>query len=63
VTHRRCLTPEEYAEERRISVRTVYRMIHDKRIPAERIGRQWRIWLRPTGQYATQPPDETQSAP
>lgn len=42
---RRCLTPEEYAAERRVSLRTVYRLIHAKAIPAERVGHQWRIWL------------------
>ena len=61
MTERRCLTPEEYARERRISVRTVYRMIDRKDIPAERIGRQWRIWLRPTGHNATQPPEQIQT--
>ena len=42
---RRCLTPEEYATERRVSLRTVYRLIAAGAIPAERVGHQWRIWL------------------
>lgn len=42
---RRCLTPEEFATERKVSLRTVYRLIHARQIPAEKVGRQWRIWL------------------
>lgn len=57
---RRCLTPDEYADERRISTRTVYRLIHDGKLPAERVGSQWRIWLRIPGQQATTPPNEIQ---
>jgi len=45
VTDRRCLTPEEYARERKVSVRTVYRLIKADKVPAERVGRQWRIWI------------------
>lgn len=41
----RCLTPEEYARERRVSARTVYRLIKSGKLKAERVGRQWRIWL------------------
>jgi excisionase family DNA binding protein len=55
----RCLTPAEYAGERRVSVRTVYRLIYAGRIPAERVGHQWRIWVGPklrTGQHATPAP-------
>lgn len=43
---RRCLTPEEYAAECKVSVRTVYRLIKAGKIPATRVGRQWRLWLR-----------------
>lgn len=42
---RRCLTPEEYAAERRVSVRTIYRLIKSGQVKAERVGVQWRIWL------------------
>jgi excisionase family DNA binding protein len=58
---RRCLTPEEYATARRISTRTVYRLIRSGKVPAERVGAQWRIWVRlPVGQQATTPPNEIQ---
>lgn len=46
MTGRRCVTPQEYARERKVSLRTVYRLIRDRKIPAERVGAQWRIWLR-----------------
>jgi len=42
---RRCLTPDEYARERKVSTRTVYRLIRKGKIPAERVGAQWRIWI------------------
>lgn len=45
MTERRCLTPREYADERRISRKTVYRQIRAGTVPAERIGRQWRIYV------------------
>jgi excisionase family DNA binding protein len=45
MSERRCLTPEEYATERRVSLKTVYRQIKAHTLPAERIGRQWRIWV------------------
>jgi excisionase family DNA binding protein len=45
VTNRRCLTPDEYATERRISLRTVYRHLANRSLKAERVGRQWRIWI------------------
>ena len=45
VNCRRCLTPYEYATEKKVSRRTVYRLIKAKKIPAERIGQQWRIWV------------------
>lgn len=41
----RCLTPEEFARERRVSLKTVYRLIKARKVPAERVGNQWRIWL------------------
>lgn len=56
MTNARCVTPEEYARERRISVRTVYRLIKAGKVKAERVGAQWRIWLR-AGQQATTPPE------
>jgi len=45
MTERRCLTPEEYALERRVSVRTVYRLLKAGTVKGERVGAQWRIWL------------------
>lgn len=45
MSERRCLTPEEYAIERRVSTRTVYRLIKSGQVKAERVGAQWRIWL------------------
>jgi excisionase family DNA binding protein len=45
MTDRRCLTPEEYARERKVSTRTVYRLIKAGTVKAERVGKQWRIWL------------------
>ena len=45
MSERRCVTPEEYATERRVSLKTVYRLIKANRVPAERVGQQWRIWL------------------
>jgi len=41
----RCLTPDEYAAEHKVSVRTVYRLIKAGRIPAYRVGVQWRIYV------------------
>jgi excisionase family DNA binding protein len=46
MTDRRCLTPVEYAGERKVSVKTVYRLLRAGKIPSERVGQQWRIWLR-----------------
>lgn len=46
MTDRRCLTPDEYALEHKVSRKTVYRLISRGIIPAERIGQQWRIWVR-----------------
>ena len=45
MSDRRCVTPEEYADERRVSLKTVYRLIKARKVPAERVGQQWRIWL------------------
>ena len=45
MTDRRCLTPEEYAIERKVSTRTVYRLIKRGSLKAEKVGKQWRIWL------------------
>jgi excisionase family DNA binding protein len=45
MTNARCLTPDEYALERKVSTRTVYRLIKSGKLKAERVGSQWRIWL------------------
>jgi excisionase family DNA binding protein len=59
---RRCLTPDEYAVERRVSVRTVYRLIKSGKVPAERVGGQWRLWLKiPSGHLTTPPPNASHS--
>lgn len=50
---RRCLTPEEYATERKVSLRTVYRLLKSGKLPAERVGVQWRIWLAGQRRSAT----------
>jgi len=55
--YRRCLTPDEYARERKVSTRTIYRLIHSGKLKAERVGSQWRIWLRNVGHGTTTPPD------
>ena len=44
---RHCLRPIDYARERKVSLRTVYRLIAAGTIPAERVGHQWRIWVGP----------------
>jgi len=36
-------TPQELAEKLRVSLDTIYRDLNAKRIPAVRVGRQWRI--------------------
>lgn len=42
----RCYTPEEFAEKRRVSVRTVYRLIKAGKLKTvEKVGRQYRIWV------------------
>lgn len=47
MTDRRCYTPEEFADSRKISVRTVYRLIKAGKIRGiERVGRQYRIWTK-----------------
>jgi excisionase family DNA binding protein len=47
MSDRHCYTPEEFAESRKISVRTVYRHIRAGKIHGvERIGRLYRIWTR-----------------
>jgi len=46
VTDRRCLTPKDFATSRRISLRTVYRLIKSGKLPAERVGNQWRLWMK-----------------
>jgi excisionase family DNA binding protein len=56
-----CYTPKEYAEKRKVSVRTVLRLIRSGKLPAERVGAQWRIWVR-TGQQGTTAPYSPNSA-
>lgn len=59
MTNCRCLTPDEYALERKVSLRTVYRLLRTGKIPSERVGHQWRIWLgarATTGQHRTTAP-------
>lgn len=56
MTDRRCLTPEEYADERKVSRKTVYRLIKAGKIPAQRVGHQWRIWLHARANSAQQGP-------
>jgi excisionase family DNA binding protein len=60
------LTTEEVLEYLQVNLRTVYRLIKAGRIPAVRVGRQWRFrkrdidaWLesqRPRGARAAQAP-------
>jgi excisionase family DNA binding protein len=54
----RCLTPKEYARERKVSLRTVQRLIKAGKIPAERVGCQWRIWVS-SRQRTTTTPDSS----
>lgn len=37
------LTVTQYAVKMQISTKTVYHLIKDGKIPAQRVGRQWRI--------------------
>src|SRR5207344_1603883 len=65
------LTTEEVLEYLQVNLRTVYRLIKAGKIPAVRVGRQWRFrkrdidsWLdsqRPRG--GTRPPPATSSRP
>jgi excisionase family DNA binding protein len=61
MTTARCLTPEEYATERRVSLKTVYRLIKAHKMPAERVGRQWRIWLGAHSSGHTRPSTDSGS--
>jgi excisionase family DNA binding protein len=66
------LTTEEVLEYLQVNLRTVYRLIKAGKIPAVRVGRQWRFrkrdidaWLetqRPRGARATQAPAARPSA-
>ena len=66
------LTTEEVLEYLQVNLRTVYRLIKAGKIPAVRVGRQWRFrkrdidaWLetqRPRGSRATQTPAARPSA-
>jgi len=66
------LTTEEVLEYLQVNLRTVYRLIKAGKIPAVRVGRQWRFrkrdidaWLetqRPRGSRAAQAPAARQSA-
>jgi len=40
------LTPDEVAERTRLHPETIRRMIRDKRLPAVKIGRGWRVDVR-----------------
>jgi excisionase family DNA binding protein len=53
---RRAISVSLYAEIRNLSEKTVYRLIKAGKIPAERYGRQYRIWVRPSGQKRTEQP-------
>jgi excisionase family DNA binding protein len=67
------LTTEEVLEYLQVNLRTVYRLIKAGRIPAVRVGRQWRFrksdidaWLdsqRPRGQRQTAPSAKAAPAP
>jgi len=37
------LTIEEAAKKLKVSYLTVYKLVHENKIPAIRVGRQWRI--------------------
>ena len=66
------LTTEEILEYLQVNLRTVYRLIKAGKIPAVRVGRQWRFrkrdidaWLdtqRPHGERATTAPDKPQGS-
>jgi len=66
------LTTEEVLAYLQVNLRTVYRLIKAGKIPAVRVGRQWRFrkrdidaWLetqRPRGSRAAQTPAARQSA-
>jgi len=53
---RHAISVSRYAELRDLSEKTVYRLIKAGKIPAERYGRQYRIWVRPSGQKRTEAP-------
>jgi excisionase family DNA binding protein len=40
------VTPAEAATELRVSLGTIYTLIHDGRVPGARVGSQWRISRR-----------------
>src|SRR5258706_6856391 len=66
------LTTEEVLEYLQVNLRTVYRWIKPGKLPAVRVGRQWRFrkrdidaWLetqRPRGSRAAQPPPAARTA-
>jgi excisionase family DNA binding protein len=66
------LTTEEILEYLQVNLRTVYRLIKAGKIPAVRVGRQWRFrkrdidaWLdtqRPHGERAAAPSDKPQGS-
>ena len=37
------LTPEEASKYLRVNKRTIYRWVHDGRVPCRRVGKQWRF--------------------
>jgi len=61
--HEAFLTTEEVLEYLQVNLRTVYRLIENKSIPAVRVGRQWRFkkqdidaWLEGRKGVASHPP-------
>ena len=48
-------TPQEAADELRVSISTIYRLIEARKIPVVRIGDQWRINAAECVRAATPP--------
>ena len=38
------MTPKEAAEYLKVSKPTIYKLLRQRKIPARRLGYQWRIW-------------------
>jgi len=65
-----CLTTEEAIEYLQVNLRTVYRLIKAGKIPAMRVGRQWRFrksdidtWLESQRTYVTRPATSRKRGP